>query len=528
MRAISLPYSVTGRFAQVVLDHLAQASRLDGLYAWPMDRAGIKEAIAARSFPEESRERLVRALERQYAGVELDAAVQQNLRTLGDPRSVTITTGHQLCLFTGPLYVPLKIMNTVRLARDLSTPERPVVPVFWMATEDHDRPEIDHVWFGARKLTWPGPVAGAVGRLPLEGIGAVLDELAPLLGYGTRAEELRALIRRCYRPEHTLAQATRLFVNALFGRFGVVVLDGDDAELKALFAPIMREESITQATERAVATTREQLKPYGEQAHARPINLFHLQAGSRTRIERLEGGFRVSEQGPLISEADLLQEIETHPEHFSPNVLLRPIYQETILPNVAYVGGGGEVAYWLQLRPVFERFNVPMPVVVLRTSIALLEERSAERMSELGLTFHNLFRPLEELRAQVARGHASFDTSLAVEEKEARDLYARLAERARHTDPTLEGAVAAIGQRALKALERLEGKFVRAAKREQHDLLARLETLHGQVFPGGSLQERRDNFMPYYLAHGAAFFDLLLELDPLTKRFTMLVDDLAR
>lgn len=526
MRPQSLPYHATGRFARVVLDYLDKAPPLRPLYAWPFSRQGIQEAIAARRFAPEARMRLLGALRRQYAGMDLHPAVAANLKALEDPASVTVTTGHQLCLFTGPLYVPLKILNVVRLARNLSTAGRPVVPVFWMATEDHDRAEVDHAWLGDRRLTWPGATAGAVGRMPLSGIEAVLEELDEALGHGSRAEELLALVRRCYRPEHTLAQATRLFVDALFGHYGVIVLDGDDAELKAAFAPIVRTELVEQATAAAEALSRDALEPYGEQAFARPINLFYLEAEGRTRIEHLEGGYRLSGTGPLRTQAEVLREVDEHPERFSPNVLLRPLYQETILPNVAYVGGGGEVAYWLQLKPVFDRFHVQMPVVVLRTSAAFLLGKDPARLRELQLDVPDLFRPLDELRTRVALSRATFSTSLAGERDRAFGLYEELAQRARQANPTLEGAARAAAQRSLKALERLEAKFVRVAKRQQADDLARLDAIHAHVFPSNGLQERRDNFMPFYLRFGDAFFDTLLNaLDPLDQRFTVLVEE---
>lgn len=524
MQRLAVPYRTTGRFSSLLTDYLDGAPALREFHPWTPDRAGLDAALAARTFDPATRTLLAAALERQHKGLAIDPAVRANLEALRRPGTCTVTTGHQLCLFTGPLYVPFKILNVVRLARELSTLERPVVPVFWMATEDHDRPEIDHAWVCGRKVTWPGAAGGPVGRMPLTGIDAVLREVDALLGLGSRADEARALLHRCYRPEHTLAQATRLFVDALFGRFGVVVIDGDDPALKRVFAPLMREELLNQVALRTVGYANAKLEAhYDTQAHARDINLFHLRPGHRSRIVLHDDRYQVMDGGPSFTLDGLLDELEAHPERFSPNVLMRPLYQETILPNIAYVGGGGELAYWFQLRWLFQAFQVPMPVLMLRTSAAFMDPKDRRRTEELGLAPADLFRPLADLEAQVAAAHASFRTSLQAEREEAARLYEGLAARAKAADPTLEGAARANARRALNGLEALERKFTRAAKREQEDLLQRLRSVHAHLFPGGGLQERRDNFLPFYVSEGPAFFDrLLAELDPLDARFSIL------
>lgn len=524
MQRRSLDLRSTARFTPLVLDYLAQAPALRGLYRYTPDRAGVADAVREREFPLGTRKVLVEALGRQYAGIQVHAAVRKNLELLAGPNSVTVTTGHQLCLFTGPLYVPLKIMNVVRLARELSTAERPVVPVFWAATEDHDRPEIDHAYVAGKAVRWSGGSAGAVGRLPLTGIGPAVEEACALLGQGSRANELCALLRDAYRPERSLAAATRIFVNALFGAYGVVVVDGDDPALKRLFIPTMRAELLEGKAEKAVAAAVEVLG--SEQAHARPINLFHLTEGARERIERSGNGYTLRPAGSVVNEAALLTELEAHPEHFSPNVLLRPLYQETILPNAVYVGGGGELAYWLQLKGVFEAYGVPMPALLLRTSAGILRAKDAARMEALGLSLADLFRPHYEQQAAIALDNASFSTDLSAEQVELEAFYGRLADRLAAADPTLRGAAEARAAAARKGLDKLGLKLVRAAKREQQELLDDLQLVLQQLFPHGGLQERRENLMPWYVQQGPAFLDVLLnELDPLAADFTLLVGE---
>jgi bacillithiol biosynthesis cysteine-adding enzyme BshC len=526
MQRHPISYRATGRFAHLVCDYLEGATALQEFFPNTPDRKGLEAAMAVRTFDPAMRQVLCAALDRQYRGLVIDPAVRANLDLLQQDSTLTITTGHQLCLFTGPLYVPFKILNVVRLARALSTTKRPVVPVFWMATEDHDRAEIDHAWINGHRVHWPGEAGGAVGHLRLTGINIVLDEVDRLLGAGAEADAMRHLLRECYTEDATLAQATRRFVNALFGRFGVVIIDGDDPALKKAFAPIMQEELLNEVTARTVHYANEKLAGhYALQAHARDINLFHLRPGHRSRIVREDDHYRVLDGGPVFSVDALLAELEAHPERFSPNVLLRPVYQETVLPNIAYVGGGGEVAYWSQLRWLFQGMRVPMPVVMLRTSAAFVTAKEHERWKGLGLAVEDLFKPREELAAQVARSKATFSTELDKERAAHAEFYAALAQRVLSADPTLTKAVQAREARAAKGLDAIEAKLVRAAKRQQADALARLDqVLHG-VFPSG-LQERQENLLPRYVAQGPGFLDTLLRaLDPLDPRFSVLVEE---
>ena len=530
MRIHTLPYSATERFSPLVLDLLANDPGLREHYTYRPTLEGLMEAASSRTFSHEARSTLCHVLQRQYRDVPMHAHVQANLERLAQDDCLTITTGHQLCLFGGPLYVPFKILNIVRLAERL-TQERsalqrngkPVVPVFWMATEDHDRAEIDHTWINGKKVVWTGETGGAVGPMLLVGIESVVEEAVRLLGAGEHAQAMAELIRDCYRPQYTLAQATRLFVNSLFGRFGVICLDGDDPELKRLFIPAMQEELINQVAQRSVSYANEKLQDrYKVQAHAREINLFYLTPKKRSRIETDGDRFTVLDGGPTFTLDELLNELNSHPERFSPNVLLRPVYQETVLPNVGCVGGGGELAYWLQLRWLFQGLQVPMPATLLRTSAAFISEKHLRQWKELGLSLEELFAPMSDVASMAAAGQATFDTGILAEQDDLKAFYDALLERAKTIDPGLKGSVEARRARSMHGLDRIGKGFLRAAKREQSTALGRIENIHAAVFPGGGLQERRENILPDLAAFGPNYLDELLRiLDPLANVFTV-------
>lgn len=524
MQALRIPYADTRRFSPLVTDYLSGRETLREFYGPAPDREGLLAAAAQRTFCAEDRLVLCTALTRQYEGLALQEAVRDNLAALRRPDALTVTTGHQLCLFGGPLYVTFKILNVVRLARQLSGElGEPVVPIFWMATEDHDRPEIDHTWMNGTRVHWPGEAAGAVGRLVLYDIDAVLKQAAELLGPGMEAASVRDLLYACYRPDRTLAEATRCFMNALFGRFGLVIVDGDDPALKRLFVPVMREELLHQVTERCVQYANDKLgTAYTVQAHARPINLFHLRPGHRSRIVQEGGQYTALNGGPRWTMDELLAELGEHPEHFSPNVLMRPLYQESILPNIAYVGGGGELAYWLQLRWLFQALRIPMPVVLLRTSAGFVDGKQLRNWRATGLTLEELFEPLEATKTRVALRVAGATVDLGAEREELRSFHARLAERVSLVDPTLRAAVEADATRSMKRLDRIATSLLRAVKRRERDALGRMDRAHAAFFPGGGLQERRDNILPMLATYGTGLLEeLLAQLDPLDGQFTI-------
>lgn len=527
MQVERIAYADTGRFAGPVVDHLANAPFVRQFLELPADLQGLEQAARNRSFDPATRAVLCAALEEQHLGTEVHPAVRESLRKLRDPRSLTITTGHQLCLFTGPLYVPYKILNTIRLAREAEEHlGRPVVPVFWMASEDHDAAEIDHAVINGRVIRWNGAVGGAVGRMKLNGIAAQVEEAVEALGAGAEAERVARMLREAYREERTLAEATRHFIHALFGHFGLVVLDGDDPNLKRLFAPIIVEELVNQVAQRTVDHANERIRErYEVQAHVREINVFYLRNGHRSRIIQEGDHYQALDDGPRWTLDELLARVEAHPEDFSPNVLLRPVYQEHILPNIAYIGGGGEVSYWIQLRWLFLALRVPMPVVFLRTSAATMSEKHARQWTELRLSTLDLFAAIDALKADVAKRGVGFRTELDAERAELDRLYALIMVEATNADPSLKGAVEARRKHSLHGVERLGKAMVRAAKRDQAVWMRRMEGVHEALFPNGGLQERRDSILPRIAAEGRTALDQWMDLlDPLDPRFVLLVE----
>lgn len=532
MRVAGIPFSDTGYFSDLILDYLKATPGLQPFYHRHPDLEAFGPQLQekAGSYPTAHREVLTAVLKDQYQEFTCSDATTANLQALSDPNTFTIVTGHQLNLFTGPLYFHYKIASTLVLCQQLQEayPDKHFVPVYWMATEDHDFDEISHFNIGGRELRWNTDASGAVGRMATEGLEALEAPLAAALGPGKSARELSDLFRKAYREQPNLAAATRYLVNALFGEYGLVILDGDDARLKALFTPYMKEDLLQHKAHGVVEKTAQALAAvkdtYPIQVNAREINLFYLEDGLRQRLVQSGEEFAVVDTDIRFTREALLETLEAHPERFSPNVILRPLYQEVILPNLCYIGGGGELAYWLELKDFFNASGVPFPMLLLRNSALVLSEKQAGKADKLGVALPELFLKKNRLINRKIRQISNIDIDLGPQRTHLKKQFEALYALAKDTDPSFLGAVAAQEKKQLHGLDHLEKRLLKAQKRKLADHVQRLSALHESLFPSGSLQERNRNFAEAYQALGPQWPEVLLEaFNPLGSDFNLLI-----
>jgi len=526
--AETIAYPQTKQFTRIVADYLGDAEDLRSFYSHRPTEEGIRAAIAARRNTPAHREALVAVLRDQYTGIADAEPVLASIESLLSENTFTITTAHQPNLLGGPLYFVYKILHAIRLAAHLGTslPGHRFVPVFYMGSEDADLEELNHFSVAGKRYTWQTSQQGAVGRMKVDkNLLQLLDELQGQLAGEASASELMAIFRKAFVAGKTIQQATFEWVHSLFGRFGLVILIADDARLKRMMQPVFEKDLFEGLPSEIVGATSTRLDAlYEAQAHPRPINLFYLREGLRNRIERRGEEFVVVSSDIRFSPADLRNELEQHPERFSPNVILRGLYQETILPNIAFLGGGGELAYWLQLKDLFERFEVPFPVLVLRNSYLLADAAQAALCRKLGLRLTDLFEEELALSDRLLE-KAGRRPRLNGEVEEIRNLYARLSASAAAVDPTLGTHVAALQAQALRRIDELEKKMLRAGRRRESATLRQLKKLRESLFPGGGLQERKESFVGYYARWGSAFIDALYQHAPsLEQQFTLLAE----
>lgn len=529
-----LDFEKTGYFSGLIVDYLAENESLKPFYKYPFELAAFKEVIENTAAKDYDRENLKAVFEKQYADLDCTSKVAENIAAMADSNTFTIITGHQTNLFTGPLYFVHKILSTIVLAEQLQAtyPDFRFVPVYWMGSEDHDFAEINHINLFGNKIVWED-VEGkdsAMGRISTESLQGAFDQVAEILGDSDRAGATLQLFRRAYLEQPTLGKATQFIVNELFGKYGLLVIDQDDAQLRKTFVPIIEEELLKRPSKALVEATNVQLeeKGYHGQAFARDINFFYLTDELRQRIEwnaEMER-FEVVDTDIRFTEAEILEEVKVRPERFSPNVILRPVYQQKVLPCLAYIGGGGEVAYWLQLQGVFDHYGVNYPMLVLRNSVLWIDKGNANRMEKSGLDVVNLFRNTEKLVVEYVKENSENQLNVYTEKQKVECAFESILKKAVEIDQSLQSAVVGEMKKTINAMERLEAKLLRAEKRNFDIATGQIRTLKDNLFPSDSLQERKDNLIAFHFKYGDAFIETLKEnLDsPLEKKFTVLVD----
>jgi bacillithiol biosynthesis cysteine-adding enzyme BshC len=325
--------------------------------------------------------------------------------------------------------------------------------------------------------------------------------------------EIVSLIKECYKEGDTIQFSTFKIVNALFGEYGLVVLLPDNTELKRQMIPIFKDDLLNQTASGIVEKTAERLSSagYKVQANPREVNLFYLKDNIRERIEMVGGEWRVVNQKERFSQHDLLKELNEHPDRFSPNVILRGLYQETVLPNLAFIGGGGETAYWLQLKDLFNHYKVPFPMLVLRNSFLIVEKKWQERILKLGFTIEDFFLSSEELLNRTVLNESKNEVKLNGSLSELEQMYENFKRQASAVDSSLEKHVEALKLRTVHRLQELEKKMLRAEKRKFADQQRQINTIKEHLFPENGLQERYDNFSSYYAKWGREFIHLLYQ-----------------
>jgi bacillithiol biosynthesis cysteine-adding enzyme BshC len=396
-----------------------------------------------------------------------------------------------------------------------------------MATEDHDFDEINYFNFNAKKIQWNREAAGGVGRLTTDGLAKISEVFANELGGGKNAQKLNQLFEKAYVGHDNLADATRFLANALFGELGLVIIDGDSKKLKNLLAPYAKKDILENTSYNKVSETVSQLlelpQGYSIQVNPREINYFYLKQGLRERIIHENGKFHVNDTDISFSKDALMKELEDYPERFSPNVIARPLYQEIILPNLCYIGGGGELAYWLELKSSFNAVDITFPILLPRNSALITTEKQQKKLERMNLSIADMFLEQNSLINKKIREISNIEIDFSAQKNVLKAQFAGMYEIAKQTDQSFFGAVKAQEIKQLKGLENLEKRLLKAQKRKLKDQVERLTQIQNELFPGQSLQERNLNFSTLYLEYGEALIPMLTkDLHPLKMEFSIL------
>ena len=459
--------------------------------------------------------------------------IKQNITLLAKDNCYTICTAHQPSLLTGPLYYILKSLSTVHLADLLSKsyPEYHFVPVFVHGSEDHDFEEINHLTLYNKSVVWKSKESGSTGRMTLDGISTVLDEIEEIIGNSPYLSDLLAFMRNAVINSHNYGHFVIQLNDFLMGKYGLIQLNMDDPILKDAFKDIIKKEILENFSASLVNDQIAKLKDldFKAQASPREINLFYLTPGKRNRIvAKGNDGFHVLDTDVTFTKEEILADINTHPENYSPNVVLRPLYQERILPNLAYIGGGGEIAYWLERKTQFTEAQISFPILIRRNSAAIIDRKKMNQWNDLGLATDQWSEDIHVLEKSLVSLVTDDKTNLdfATTKQKLKDIYTSLSLEIKQLDPTLEKSTLSELQKAEKGLDTLESKLTRALKQQHEVKINRLRKVHAVLFPDNSLQERKTNFLEFYSKEGPDLLDSMLsELNPLAKEFTLFVID---
>jgi bacillithiol biosynthesis cysteine-adding enzyme BshC len=520
MTTRKIDFPDTHAFSSFFLDYIQQKDSLKKFYERFPSLANFEAQLQDKSsFSQANRTLLADGLTKQYSQLTISKSVKANIDSLRDNKTFTVTTGHQLNVFTGPLYFIFKIVTVINACKALKEkyPAYHFVPLYWMASEDHDYEEIKSFRLYGKKYTWQTEQQGAVGRFETKDFKDLINQLPGDV----------SVFKDAYEKNKTLASAVRQYVNALFGVEGLVVVDGDDRQLKTLFTKVIQDDLFNHSAKKVVDSATQELQSLGyhTQVNAREINLFYLDAGVRSRLEREGDTFRVVDSTLTFSKSEIEKMILAEPEKFSPNVVLRPLYQEMILPNLAYVGGPAELVYWLQLKGVFKFFQIPLPILMPRNFGMVVDAPTQKKFSKTGLDVKDLFQEKNYLFNHWVANNSQHDLSLGKQMQSLQTLLNEIRNKATAIDSTLSKLVAAENQRALNGLERIEKKMLKAEKRKHEEKLKQIETVKDALFPNGSLQERTDNFLNFYQSNPDFIQKLLAAFDAFDFRFNVLMND---
>lgn len=526
----TLDFSQTNQFSQLFLDFISQKEELREFYGNLPQLENFEKQIelkierqkSDKNLDNHKRDVLVNALHNQYSKTENPPTETINL--LKKETTFTVTTGHQLNIYTGTLYFHYKIQTVINACKRLKEkyPNYDFVPVYWMASEDHDLEEIASFNMFGKKYTWQTDQKGAVGRMNTKGLND--------LGFKEeKAKELGKFYKDAADKNENLAHATRQIVHSFYQKDNLVILDGDDKQLKRLFIPVIKNELETQNSHLHIEESSKKLDKLGYKTQVTPreINLFYLDDNLRERIVKNESNntFEILNTDITFSESEMMALVESNPEKFSPNVALRPVYQEIILPNLSYTGGPGELAYWLQLKSMFEYFEVDFPILLPRNFVLFIPKVIHQKMNKTNLSYADIFNSFDTLRIDYAEKNAENDVLLEEERKNIEQIFDKIEAKSTKTDISLQKSIAGEKHRALKRIEHISKKLRKAEERKLSDSINQIKSVKENLFPKGSLQERYDNFLSFVI-NDEDFLDKIQEnLNPFDLRFLVVVEN---
>ena len=517
MHCRALPIEALPHQPQLLLDYLNSYDRVSAFYQHKPRLENILRVARDLQFPADRRRAVAAILRQQNELLGSGAATRANLDRLQDG-AVAVVSGQQVGLFGGPCYAVYKAIAAVRIAKELSEQGIDAVPVFWMATEDHDLDEVRKVSFFHEgqlvKFELPAAVGNnaPVGRIPLGAeIARLQPEAARILGAAT-GSEIAQIVSDCYRPEETYGSAFGKMFARLLGNSGLILLDPLDLRLHRIAQPVfMRAIEQRDSLEQQLLDRGEALEKAGYAAQvkvtSRSTVLFHISRDGRQAISSSSGKFASGNES--WSQSELLSSIQSEPENFSPNALLRPLIQDFLLPTVAYIGGPSEISYFAQSEVLYRNLLGRMPVMLPRAGFTLVDTKAQRILAHFGLTVEDVWKGPQELRKQISKASVPENVSSLLQDggSEIKKRLEQWAQVVSVLDPTLQDAVETAQKKISYQTEQLQQKIGRALDQKQNVIADKEQFLSNLLYPEKSLQSRELCFLPFAARWGRQAFE---------------------
>ena len=503
-------------FSDLINDYNSKNKKLKSFISSFPSEESIINKIKKRKLPLELRLDLVSVLKKQYKKTTFFDSelkkVNNNINQLISKNTYTITAGHQLCLFANPLFLIYKIINIINLSSRVSKiTKKKIVPIFWLASEDHDFEEVKSVSLFSNKHDWNRKHNNsAVGSISTGNIESFIDNIFDSFEDYPYKNDLKEILIETYTKNDTLSKGIRSLLTFFFGKHGLLILDPNDAILKNHFKSYLKLEIQNQSSFHIVSNQTNKLsKNYKTIIKPRELNLFYFNKKKRLRIIKQWRGYCLIDSQKKWSQKQILKEIEDFPERFSPNVILRTLYQETILPNIVYVGGPTEISYWLQFKSLFSKMKIEFPILALRSFVLNINLEHSKFLEKNKIISTDLFYPLEQFLAKLL--YKKSKINLIDELNHFNDLRKTINKKTKRIDHSLNEHSLSICKKIEKDLKKLEKKIIKYQKKDHVSYIEILTELHSSIYQKNIIQERNSSFFYYYLKYGDKFFEILVK-----------------
>lgn len=498
---------------------IQQDSKLVDIIGADSPYLSIEKALNSKvNFSSDIRKTLVETLHLQYQNVlvanEMQSAVENNINLLLENNTFTITTGQQLHVFVGPSFVLYKILAIVKLAEEmkLKHPDKNFIPIYWMASEDHDFEEIKNTKLFNQSFQWETNQIGACGRFHVKEVGNIIQNIKTSFQLNEKNIELLNFFEKVYSESENLSDATRRIINYLFGTYGVICIDGDSNKLKTEIIKLIKKDIFEHSNFENFNSTNNKLEKasYKIQLSGREINFFYMDENGRNRIVEENVNFKIQNTNKVFSRMELEIEIENYPEKFSPNAMLRPLYQETILPNISYLGGNAEINYWIQICNLFNINNISAPSLLLRPSVWIIPSKIDKWLQKQGINILNLLisQKSKDLLDFLVKDKIGIEHLIENFKTLKIDIQDTVAQANTKELNTLVEA----GKNYEKLLKNIDKLIVQIEKEKQNDSFKKLEETFDNYLDINKMQERKIDSLEMLIKHDNVVFTLINNL----------------